>query len=47
MGWFSVSIDGSDVTTSAGKSPLPREICKRLVAARGWPITRDAPYDGC
>ncbi len=45
LGRFIVEIDGKEVPTAAWKSRLPREICKRLVAARGWPITRDQLFD--
>ena len=45
LGLFSVEVDGVEVPVADWKSRLPREICKRLVAARGWPITRDQLFD--
>lgn len=45
LGRFVVEVDGVAVPTAEWRSRIPREICKRLVAARGWPITRDALFD--
>lgn len=45
LGRFSVSVDGVDVPTSAWGSRLPRQLCKRLVAARGWPVTREELFE--
>lgn len=44
---FGVQVDGQEVPTSAWGSRLPRQICKRLVAARGWPVTREELFDMC
>lgn len=41
LGRFAVEVDGSEVPTSAWGSRRARQLCKRLVAARGWPVTRD------
>ena len=41
LGGFSVEVDGRPVETSEWGSRHARQICKRLVAARGWPVTRD------
>lgn len=45
LGRFCVVVDGADVPTSAWGSRLARQLCKRLVAARGWPVTRDELID--
>ena len=45
LGRFSVEVDGEPVPTSAWGSRLARQLCKRLVVARGWPITRDQLID--
>jgi pimeloyl-ACP methyl ester carboxylesterase/DNA-binding SARP family transcriptional activator len=47
LGRFSVSRGGVEVPTSAWGSRLARQICKRLVAARGWPVTREHLIDMC
>lgn len=47
LGRFGVQVDGQEAPTSAWGSRIPRQICKRLVAARGWPITREEPFDMC
>ena len=47
LGRFGVQIDGEEVPTSAWRSRIPRQICKRLVAARGWPVTREELFDMC
>jgi DNA-binding SARP family transcriptional activator len=36
-----VSVDGEEVPLSAWGSRRARQLLKRLVAARGWPVTRD------
>jgi pimeloyl-ACP methyl ester carboxylesterase/DNA-binding SARP family transcriptional activator len=41
MGWFDVVVDGTSVPTSAWGSKRSRTLLKRLVVARGWPVTRD------
>jgi len=41
LGRFAVQVDGADVETSAWGSRRARTLLKRLVAARGWPVTRD------
>jgi pimeloyl-ACP methyl ester carboxylesterase/DNA-binding SARP family transcriptional activator len=45
LGRFAVEVDGVEVPTSAWGSRLSRQLCKRLVAARGWPLTRDELID--
>jgi len=45
LGRFEVEIDGETVPTSAWGSKRARQLCKRLVAARGWPVTRDELID--
>ena len=45
LGRFAVEVDGQEVPTSAWRSRLPRQLCKRLVAARGWPVTREQLFD--
>ena len=47
FGRFGVRVDGQEVPTSAWRSRIPRQICKRLVAARGWPVTREELFDIC
>ena len=42
LGGFRVEIAGEEVPVSSWGTRHARQICKRLVAARGWPITRDA-----
>ena len=41
LGRFAVEVDGQEVPISAWGSRRARQLCKRLVAARGWPVTRD------
>lgn len=41
LGRFAVEVDGAEVPTSAWGSRRARQLCKRLVVARGWPVTRD------
>ena len=41
LGRFAVEVDGEEVPTSEWGSRRARKLCKRLVAARGWPVTRD------
>ncbi len=45
LGRFAVFVDGVEVETGEWGSRLARQICKRLVAARGWPVTRDELFD--
>jgi pimeloyl-ACP methyl ester carboxylesterase/DNA-binding SARP family transcriptional activator len=45
LGRFAVEIDGEEVPSSAWGSRRARQLCKRLVAARGWPVTRDELID--
>lgn len=41
MGRFDVVVDGTPVPTAAWGSKRARTLLKRLVVARGWPVTRD------
>ena len=41
LGRFRVEVDGEEVPVAAWGSRRARQLCKRLVAARGWPVTRD------
>lgn len=45
LGRFSVTVDGDEVPTAAWGSRRSRQLCKRLVSARGWPVTRDALFE--
>ncbi len=45
LGGFAVEVDGAEVPASAWGSRLARQICKRLVVARGWPVTREQLID--
>jgi pimeloyl-ACP methyl ester carboxylesterase/DNA-binding SARP family transcriptional activator len=45
LGGFGVEVDGQALPTGAWGSRLARQLCKRLVAARGWPVTRDELID--
>ncbi|MDW3217160.1 MAG: alpha/beta fold hydrolase [Acidimicrobiales bacterium] len=45
LGRFAVEIDGEEVAASDWGSRKARLLCMRLVAARGWPITREALFD--
>jgi pimeloyl-ACP methyl ester carboxylesterase/DNA-binding SARP family transcriptional activator len=45
LGGFAVEVDGEAVPTSDWGSRHARQLCKRLVAARGWPVTRDELVD--
>ena len=47
LGRFAVVRDGEEVVSSEWGSKLARQICKRLVAARGWPVTREQLIDLC
>ncbi len=41
LGRFEVMVDGTPVPTAAWGSKRARTLLKRLVVARGWPVTRD------
>ena len=45
MGCFEVSVDGQRVPTSEWGPKRARTLLKRLVAARGWPVTRDELFE--
>ncbi len=45
LGRFAVTVDGQEVPASEWGSRRARQLCKRLVAARGWPVTRDELFD--
>ena len=45
LGQFGVESEGELVPTAEWGSRLARTLCKRLVAARGWPVTRDELFD--
>lgn len=45
LGRFAVEIDGEEIPTAEWGSRNARQLCKRLVAARGWPTTRDELID--
>lgn len=45
LGRFAVEVDGEEVPVSEWGSRLARQLLKRLVAARGWPVTRDELMD--
>lgn len=45
LGRFCVEVDGEEVPTAAWGSRLARQLCKRLVAARGWPVTREELFE--
>lgn len=45
LGRFAVEVNGTDLPTSVWGSRLARQLLKRLVAARGWPVTRDELVD--
>jgi pimeloyl-ACP methyl ester carboxylesterase/DNA-binding SARP family transcriptional activator len=45
LGRFAVTVDGQEVPTADWGSRRARQVCKRLVAARGWPVTRDELFD--
>lgn len=41
LGRFAVTVDGEEIPTAAWGSRRARTLLKRLVAAQGWPVTRD------
>lgn len=45
LGRFAVEVEGEEVPVSAWGSRHARQVLKRLVAADGWPVTRDALID--
>jgi len=45
LGRFAVNVDDAEVPVSEWGSRLARQLLKRLVAARGWPVTRDELMD--
>lgn len=45
LGGFGVEVGGELVPSAVWGSRLARQLCKRLVAARGWPVTRDEFFD--
>ncbi len=45
LGGFEVTVGGEKVSTSAWGSRLARQLLKRLVAARGRPVTRDELFE--
>jgi pimeloyl-ACP methyl ester carboxylesterase/DNA-binding SARP family transcriptional activator len=45
LGRFAVEIDGEEVPVTDWGSRLARQLCKRLVAARGRPVTRDELFE--
>lgn len=47
LGRFAVTRDGAEIPVSEWGSRLARQICKRLVLARGWPVGREELMDMC
>ena len=45
LGRFVVEVGGVEVPTAAWGSRRARQLCRRLVAARGWPLTREELID--
>lgn len=45
LGRFAVEVDGEEIDPAEWGSRKARLLCMRLVAARGWPITREALFD--
>lgn len=45
LGRFAVSVDGREVERNEWGSRRARTLLKRLVVARGWPVTRDELFD--
>lgn len=45
LGRFAVAVDGAEVPTSAWGSRRARQLCRRLVAARGWPVPREQLFE--
>ena len=45
LGRFAVTVDGAEVAASDWGSRRARQLCKRLVAARGWPVPREQLFE--
>jgi DNA-binding SARP family transcriptional activator len=45
LGRFRVLVDGTEVTAADWGSRRARQLLKRLIVARGWPVTRDELTD--
>lgn len=45
LGRFAVTVDGEEVPTAAWGSRRARQLCKRLIVARGWPVRREELID--
>jgi len=45
LGRFAVTVDGREIETGDWGSRQARTLLKRLVTARGWPVTRDELFD--
>lgn len=45
LGGFEVERNGDRVPTAEWGSRMARDVCKRLVAARGWPVNREELID--
>ena len=45
LGRFAVEANGEEVPVSSWGSRRSRQLLKRLVAGRGWPVTRDELFD--
>lgn len=45
LGRFAVEVDGEEVPIAVWGGRLPRQLCKRLVVARGWPVTREELFE--
>ena len=45
LGRFAVTVDGAEVSASDWGSRRARQLCKRLVAARGWPVQREQLFE--
>lgn len=45
LGGFEVERDGQRIPTADWGSRMARDVCKRLVAARGWPVNREELID--
>jgi pimeloyl-ACP methyl ester carboxylesterase/DNA-binding SARP family transcriptional activator len=45
LGRFRVDVGGREVPTSSWGSKRARQLCKRLVVARGWPVMRDELFE--
>jgi pimeloyl-ACP methyl ester carboxylesterase/DNA-binding SARP family transcriptional activator len=45
LGRFAVTVDGAEVPLASWGSRRARQLCKRLVAARGWPVPREQLFE--